>query len=140
MNRPAKLLTLKELTEQTQQDLPEILQKLRCAGIRDVDSFLTIERFANNSELTSRELMEAASNYSEDYGVTSAGYRRETINGISIILRLDENLVMQQMQKNNIQFEKNQILKEITNRYNFNPSDRVNMISGEGEYKLEEPS
>lgn len=140
MNRPAKLLTLKELTEQTQQDLPEILQTLRCAGIRDVDSFLSIERFANKNELTPRNLQETASNYSEDYGVSYADYGRNTINGISIILGLDENLVMQQMQKNNIQFEKNQILKEITYRYNLNPIDLVNMISGEGEYKLEEPS
>jgi hypothetical protein len=136
----AELLTLQEFAEQTQQDLSVFLQKLTHAGIRGVDSSLTIGILAEKNDLTPRDFLEKVTSRSEKSGAQYPGYGRKTIIEISIVLDLDENLVTQRLQKNNIQFEKTEILKDIANRYDLTPIDLVNIIMGEGEHKVEDPS
>ena len=136
----AELLTLPEFARQTRQDFQQLNHQLRMAGIRQVDSFITIKDIAEENDLTPQELLEKIINSAGKESTYYPGYGRKTISEISISLNLDENLVMERLHKNNIQFEKTEILKDIAERYDLKPVDLVNIITEEREEKVEDPS
>jgi len=136
----AELLTLQEFAQQTQQDFQLLLCQLKKAGIQQVDSVITLKEMAEKNDLTPQELLEKVTNSAGKQDSYYPGYGRKTISEISISLNLDENLVMDRLHKNNIRFEKTEILKDIADRYDLKPIDLVNIITGEREEKMEDPS
>ncbi len=136
----AELLTLPEYAEKTKLDLAKLLKTLRHAGIQGIDSAITIEELAKINHLSPRELIQQVDENSDKASPELLGYGRMNIQDICSALKIEESTAIDQLNKNNIQFEKTEILKDIAAKNDLEPIDIVNIIKGEGETKPEDGS
>jgi hypothetical protein len=126
----AELLTLQEYADKTERDLADLLKVLRHSDIQGIDSEKTIKELANINRLSPLELVEKMDSETKRPSVHLAGYGRMTIYEICSALSIEEGKAIEQLNKNKINFDRNEILKSIADRYNIKPIDIVNIIKG----------
>ncbi len=128
----AELLSLKEYCEKTELPLEEVLQRLRNQGVKGVDSLKTIGEIAEINGITPAELGQKISGKSAS-GSNGAGYGygRMTIAQICRQLQIPESLAVERLKTAGINFQPEEILRDIAERNEVKPIDLFKIIKGE---------
>jgi len=128
----AELLTLKEYCEKTDLSLEVVLQRLQKQGIKGVDSLKTVGEIAEINGITPAELGQKISGKSASTNTGAGyGYGRMTIAQICQQLQIPESLAVERLKTAGINFQPEEILRDIAEKNDMKPIDLFKIIKGE---------